>query len=81
MRRYFLNDGQVADVEMQPPGLSDKGAIATGRLLSSQREEPLDGFQVRHRNRMVFRLHAPAEAVVSIRRWTQRQRPYDLPVR
>jgi hypothetical protein len=30
---------------------------------------------------MVFRLHAPAEAVVSIRRWTQRQRPYDLPVR
>ena len=81
MRRYFLNDGQVADVEMQPPGLSDKGAIATGRLLSSQREEPLDGFQVWHRNRMVFRLHAPAEAVVSIRRWTRRQRPYDLPVR
>ena len=81
MRRYFLNDGQVADVEMQPPGLSNKGAIATGPLLSSQREGPLDGFEVWHRNRMVFRLHAPAEAVVSIRRWTQRQRPYDLPVR
>ena len=59
MRCYFLHDGQVAGVEMLPPGLSDKGAIATGRLLSSQREEPLDGFEVWHRNRMVFRLHAP----------------------
>ena len=75
MRRYFLNDGQVADVEMLPPGLSDKGAIAMGRLLSSQREEPLDGFEAWHRNRMVFRLHAPAEAVVSIRRWPSASGP------
>ena len=75
MRRYFLNDGQVADVEMLPPGLSDKGAIAMGRLLSSQREEPLDGFEVWHRNRMVFRLHAPAETVVSIRRWPSASGP------
>ena len=81
MRCYFLNDGHIAGVEMLPPGISEKDAIARAHVLSLKRKGPFDGFEVWHRNRMVFRLHAPAEAVVSIRRWTQRQRPYDLPVR
>ena len=74
MRCYFLNDGHVAGVEVLPPGLSDNGAIARARLLFSQREGPLDGFEVWHRNRMVFRLHASpsAETVVPMSRWSER---------
>jgi hypothetical protein len=75
MRCYFLNDGHIAGVEILPPGISDKDAIARAHVLSLKRKGPFDSFEVWHRNRMVFRLHAPAEAVVSIRRWTQRQRP------
>jgi hypothetical protein len=72
MRCYFLNEGQVADVEVLPPGLSDKNAIARAHTLSVKRKGPFDGFEVWHRNRMVFRLRAPrsAETVVPISRWT-----------
>jgi hypothetical protein len=75
MRCYFLNDGHIAGVEMLPPGISDKDAIARAHVLSLKRKGPFDGFEVWHRNRMVFRLEAPpsAETVVPISRWTQRQ--------
>jgi hypothetical protein len=75
MRCYFLNDGHIAGVEMLPPGISDKDAIARAHVLSLKRKDPFDGFEVWHRNRMVFRLQAPpsAETVVPISRWAQRQ--------
>jgi hypothetical protein len=74
MRCYFLRDGQIAGFEMLPSGISDKAAIAMAHMLSSKRKGPFDGFEVWHRNRMVFRLQAPpsAETEVPISRWTQR---------
>jgi hypothetical protein len=55
MRCYFLNDGHIAGVEILPPGISDKDAIARAHVLSLKRKGPFDGFEVWHRNRMVFR--------------------------
>ena len=40
---------------MMPFGLSDEGAIARARILSSKRKGPHDGLEVWERGRMVFR--------------------------
>jgi hypothetical protein len=55
MRCYFLNDGHIAGVEILPPGLSDKNAVARAHMLSLKHKGLFDGFEVWHRNRMVFR--------------------------
>ena len=75
MRCFFLNDGHIAGVEVLPPRLSDKDAIARARLLSLNRKGPFDGFEIWHHNRMVFRLKAPlsAETVAPTSRSGQRQ--------
>jgi hypothetical protein len=75
MRCYFLNDGHIAGVEVLPPGLSDKDAIARARVLALKRKGRFDGFEIWHHNRMIFRLEAPAsaETVVPVSRWAQRQ--------
>ena len=75
MRCYFLHNGHIAGVEMLPRRLSDKDAIARARVLALKRKGPFDGFEVWHRNRMIFRFEAPpsAETVVPISRWAQRQ--------
>jgi hypothetical protein len=62
MRCYFLNDGRIVGVEMLPPGLSDKNAIARAHMLALERKSPFDGFEVWHRSRMVFRYQAPSSA-------------------
>jgi hypothetical protein len=55
MRCYFLRDEHIAGVEMLLPGLSDKEAIARAHVLSLKRKGPFDGFEIWHRNRMIFR--------------------------
>jgi hypothetical protein len=46
MRCYFRRDGHIAGVEILPPGLSDKNAIARAHLLSLKRKGPFDGFEI-----------------------------------
>ena len=55
---YFLHDGQIAGVEVLPPGLSDEDAIARAHILSSKRKGPFDGYELWDGARMVFR-HGP----------------------
>ena len=74
MRCYFLNDGHIAGVEMLPPGISDKDAIARAHVLSLKRKGPFDGFEVWDRGRAVFR-HPDlgGEMLAPISRMCQRQ--------
>jgi hypothetical protein len=60
MRCYFMRDGQIVDVE-PIVALSDEEAINKARKLFDSRDDPLDGFDVWHRGRMVFR-HLISEA-------------------
>ena len=71
---YFLRDGHIAGVEIMPFGLSDDGAIARARILSSKRKGPLEGLEVWDHGRMVFR-HPDlyAETLARISRMCQRQ--------
>jgi hypothetical protein len=62
MRCYFLRNGHIAGVEILPPELSDKDAIARAHALSAKRKGPFDGFEVWDRARFVFRHPDPASA-------------------
>ena len=55
MRCYFLLKGHIAGVEMLPIGISDRDAIASAHTLSAKRKDPFDGFEIWHRDRVVFR--------------------------
>jgi hypothetical protein len=59
---YFLHDGQIAGVEVLPPGLSDEDAIARAHILSSKRKGPFDGYELWDGARMVFRRGPDATA-------------------
>jgi hypothetical protein len=59
---YFLHDGQIAGVEVLPPGLSDEDAIARAHILSSKRKGPFDGYELWDGARMVFRRGPDAAA-------------------
>jgi hypothetical protein len=55
MRCYFLRDGQIAGVEILPPGLSDEDAIARSFTLLSKRKGPFQSLEVWDGARFVFR--------------------------
>jgi hypothetical protein len=79
MRCYFLNDGHVAGVEILPPGLSDKHAIARAHLLSLKRKDSFDGFEIWHRSRCVVSLSLSAKTLATDQpRHETRQVPYEL---
>jgi hypothetical protein len=59
MRCYFIRDGQVAGVEMLPPGLSDRDAIERARQLSAKRNGRIDAFEVWDGARLVIRQPVP----------------------
>ena len=56
MRCYFMRRGHIVDVEVLS-GLSDEEAIAKARLLFSEHEDRIEGFEVWDRTRVVFRHH------------------------
>ena len=65
---YFLHDGQIAGVEVLPPGLSDEDAIDRAHILSSKRKCRFDGYELWDGGRLVIRHPDPyAEALVPAR--------------
>ena len=56
MRCYFTSGGHIFDVETLG-GLSDEEAVAKAKLLFSERDDPIQGFEVWDRARVVFRNH------------------------
>jgi hypothetical protein len=53
---YFMTRGHIVDVEMLG-GLSDEEAVAKAKLLFSEHEGPIQGFEVWDRARVVCRHH------------------------
>jgi hypothetical protein len=54
-----MKAGHIVGVE-ELPGLSDQEAVEKAHRLSAQRKDPLDGFEVWERARVVLQYPAPA---------------------
>ena len=54
MRCYFLTGGRIVAVE-ELTGLSDKEAVARARVLFSEREIPVEAFEVWDQTRVISR--------------------------
>jgi hypothetical protein len=58
VRCYFMKAGHIVGVE-ELPGLSDQEAVEKAHLLFAQRKDPLDGFEVWERARVVLQYPPP----------------------
>ena len=62
MRCYFMSGGHIVAVE-ELTGLSDKAAVAKAHQLFTERTDPLEGYEVWDRARVICRHPAPAAEV------------------